>query len=512
MSNRVVDYTGEKWERIEPASTMFNVSTPYAYYVARFYLLVEGLIGSLFYYGALPLFLFHFKTDNVQYQKYVAMASVMWNAKPVYAVMSDLYPIRGRHKYYYALVPLCLIPIPLIGATVSSTQQLMAGFFVVFFTLISMAGTMFDGQYALRIRLKQEPAKLVPYVYLCIAMGSLIGVIIVGVSVMSNPYHITYAFALAMPLVLPILYAMVKDPDTVFDNDRPMVQEELHAPIHQNNDVRPITLRQAPTTSECILTVSMFLTGLFLLFLLNNTRPGAGVVAFCFALVFCGFVLTFMSYVYRSLPRLKRVCLFAFFYEALYGNIMGSMDLFYTAPDACILNGPHFDMLFYITWTKIISNIITLIAARYLYAQNMQFSCRTIICTGITIRIFSAATDIIIAKRWNVDYISDKVIYIFGDAVLYYVGMTIGNLGLITAATRELIVGRENTTLAIIAGARCLGISMSQILGIFLTEAYGVTGDLVTNQCNYDNYVPLIVLAHCVLTSFLYPMAMTLPT
>ena len=77
------------------------------------------------------------------------------------------------------------------------------------------------------------------------------------------------------------------------------------------------------------------------------------------------------------------------------------MDVFYTAPDVCIVDGPGFGLLLYTSWTKIIAHVIAAMAMLGYMRWVTQWRCRTAVISGVTLRIFSSITDVIIAKRWN---------------------------------------------------------------------------------------------------------------
>jgi len=138
--------------------------------------------------------------------------------------------------------------------------------------------------------------------------------------------------------------------------------------------------------------------------------------------------------------------------------------------------------------------------------------CRTAVITGITLRIFSSITDVMIAKRWNktVFDLNDKPSYILGDAMLSPTGSTIIQISLVIASTAALIKGREAVTQAVISALQFMGQTVSRIFGMVLIQALGVTANLTTGNCNYDKYPQLLIVAHMVIPMFLYPLAFAL--
>ena len=183
------------------------------------------------------------------------------------------------------------------------------------------------------------------------------------------------------------------------------------------------------------------------------------------------------------------------------------MDVFYTAPSICLI-GPDFDLMWYIGWTKIIGHTIAVIVILCYMRWFQGWRCRTSVIIGITFRIYSSLTDIVIGKRWNASVgFSDKSVYLLGDAMVSPAASTFVQLALILATTRALIKGKETFTQSVVASLQAMGQSMSRIAGIALIHTMSVKADLSTGQCNYDNYVPLLIFAHIISPSVLYPLA-----
>jgi len=111
-----------------------NTSTRYNVSLFTFYLLVEGVIGSMLYYGVLPLFFYYYKVGVLELQKVQTVGILPWSCKPLPAIISDLYPIRGKHKRWYGLSVSSLMPFFMIGVTLSTTPTNS----MIFFTIMSM--------------------------------------------------------------------------------------------------------------------------------------------------------------------------------------------------------------------------------------------------------------------------------------------------------------------------------------------------------------------------------------
>ena len=83
-------------------------------------------------------------------------------------------------------------------------------------------------------------------------------------------------------------------------------------------------------------------------------------------------------------------------------------------------------------------------------------------------------------------------------------------ISLVIVSTSVLIKGREVLTQAVISALAAMGQTMSRIFGMVLIHALGVTANMQTGNCNYDNYPELLIISHMVIPMFLYPLAFAL--
>jgi hypothetical protein len=202
----------------------------------------------------------------------------------------------------------------------------------------------------------------------------------------------------------------------------------------------------------------------------------------------------------------------------LYGDITAAQDVYYTAPDVCIPNGPNFNLLFYTAWTKTIAYCISLLMMLGFMKWGIHMKYRSVIMFGIILKISTSLTDVIIAKRWNLMVsISDESFYFFGDGMLNIPASTWTQIAIVMATlspqSAHAMKGKEVFTLAIVNGMKFMGNSASRIYGMFLIDMFGLTANMATGNCNFDNYPALSIAAHVVSPIFLFPIAyMLLPS
>ena len=112
---------------------MFKLGTTPLYngILAAFYMAVEGIIGSMFFYGSLPLFFYYYEVSVLDYQKVLTVGMLPWSCKPFPAVISELFPIRGKHKQWYAASVSTLIPFFILGVVLSKKPTDATVFFTI---------------------------------------------------------------------------------------------------------------------------------------------------------------------------------------------------------------------------------------------------------------------------------------------------------------------------------------------------------------------------------------------
>jgi len=145
------------------------------------------------------------------------------------------------------------------------------------------------------------------------------------------------------------------------------------------------------------------------------------------------------------------------------------------------------------------------------YAKWLSvWSMRTTIQVATVLRCLSTITDVIIAKRWNITHlgISDKSMFLFGDAMLSPVASMLVLLPMVIMTSKLVDKGHESTTYAILAGFQNIGQTVSRIIGIALMHGFAV--DISSDpykQCNFDGYPSLLVFSHMILPSLSIPLA-----
>merc|ERR1719188_1880953 len=101
--------------------------------------------------------------------------------------------------------------------------------------------------------------------------------------------------------------------------------------------------------------------------------------------------------------------------------------------------------------------------------------------------------------------ISDQAIYLFGDAACQSMAQMMALMPMAMLTARLCPRGAEATVFAILAGFQNFGSSIGSIIGVQLTEAFGVQAS-AAGPCNFDRLGELIVVTHCIVPLAVLPL------
>ena len=193
--------------------------------------------------------------------------------------------------------------------------------------------------------------------------------------------------------------------------------------------------------------------------------------------------------------------------QVMFVDLTAIISVYYTAPDFCVVNGPQFDLVFYTTTAAAISGVVGTLVSIYKARHLRNWNTRLLVQCATLVRIFGSATDISIAKRWNLAIgLSDKGAFLMGDAMVTPIGIMISTIALAAFSSKTVYKNRETVTYSIVTSWQNLGVAVSRIVGLLLMDAFNVRGDL-QDGCNLDGYVPLLILGHVVLPLFNFPLS-----
>ena len=179
--------------------------------------------------------------------------------------------------------------------------------------------TLFEGQYATKIKFEGASNNLAPFTR-CLAMiGAIIGVIMVG-SLADNEadaHRVIYGFAACIPLAFPLIWLLFKYPNDAFSNDDAGTVADIAQLLTPEAYADHRMVRTPPNNEECLLAGCMVGTALLLLGIMYNIDVDNIYTSFGIAVVATISLVSYTFRVYRDTPRLACICAFSFLHEIL---------------------------------------------------------------------------------------------------------------------------------------------------------------------------------------------------
>jgi folate/biopterin transporter len=504
-------------------------------------------------------------TDSADYQRLTTIPLFGWALKPGVGLLTDALPLWGYHKRSYVIVATVLTTTCFLAAAyIASRAKGTAGyspwlalfgsflFFGIQFGLAS-ADLLTESIYAkLMASRKEAGSSIVTWCWSLAALGGIVAVAVCGPLADAGMITtILLGAAVSMPLAsLPSAlnwhrerkYAsavnggggsssIVRSPTPGFHRYRG-VASSVDAGVDDDKDANPSSTRFAAAPSPSLFNIRRRWEQLqeAVAIRLGATEVGKHPKVAIFAAAMAASTTlvalsaAFLAAEYRAVllavlvlflaclgfeclpPIAARALVFMFAKEALYIQIPGAMDYFYTADEACVPGGPHFDYWYYQTVTGFVGSLAT--AAGTLAFEKLFSSRPYVVVFLVTtiMKIAASVVDLIIVTRYNVRSLglTDKETYLWGDAVIYTAVSWIDFMPLVVLTSRLCPPGIETIMYALLAGFSNFGSNVSRTVGEFMIHGFGVKTSV---PCDFSHLPSLIVIAHGAAPLFAIPLA-----
>lgn len=196
---------------------------------------------------------------------------------------------------------------------------------------------------------------------------------------------------------------------------------------------------------------------------------------------------------------------YAFLSNAVYVQISGSLNSFYLADEACVPNGPHFDMFFFYSVAAAVASLAGLLGVTlFAYAFSRRSYRWTFVITTF-LRAAASISDLVLVMRWNRAIgIPDAVMYFFGDAVVYPLVNRLSCMPMVVLIAQLCPKGSEAMVYATLAAMSNVGGTMASEIGTFLLETIWPIRSHI--PCDYHHLWKLIVAGHMVMPLMISPL------
>lgn len=320
-----------------------------------------------------------------------------WAMKPLWAVLSDTFPINGYRKRYNILWAL-LVSIFAITVTAfftptgESAPQLVAFLLFLFVLGTAIVDSMTQARYTELMKAAGD-ASIVSFVWFLINVGGFLGAYNLLLSKndwFGDVWVHKILLVIALPISLPMVYPAALN--WLGERQAKAKCEPNYTAIKSNTSIFVLSLITAGVAVGGV--VIQLLTNPITLFdvtarWINGIyyMSGAALILICCQL---------------CLPRsIALPAIYMFMCKALYLNIGFLMQYYYIADDTCIPGNPNFGNDYYQTVSSYGGTVASLCGV-VIFDRTIQFwNVRAAFWVTTGVNMFTTIFDLMIMERWN---------------------------------------------------------------------------------------------------------------
>jgi len=429
------------------------------------------------------------------YQLHSTVAYSPWAMKGIIGTTSDLFMIRGFKKRWYQIIITLLGIASCSALCITEFTETFDAIIIPLLPLpfflinlqIATCDLLCEGRYAQIIRETNVGSSLVTFVWLSVRLGDLMGAL-------NSGWILDFIGPGAIFTLMFILSAIPMWPWLLN-----YIGEEIKSGSCLKFDYDVWILRKKWFLFAVLMSI---MSGIQILLSMVYSSTVLVVFSLLSSIINC-------TLQFKALPsQLSKVNIFMFCTEALYINLSGAMDYWYTANPECVRDGPHFSFTYFQTLGQSVGIIAGLFG---LWAFQSCFSSvkyRTMFCVATLMKCFASITDFIIVKRWNIGWgMPDRILYLLGDSIVYPIVSMLSHMPAVMLTCELCPKNVESTAYALLAAFGNYGGVVSRHVGVYLLELFSVSikgdkpeADINENEtCQYDSLPHLIIIGHCIL-------------
>ena len=176
-------------------------------------------------------------------------------------------------------------------------------------------------------------------------------------------------------------------------------------------------------------------------------------------------------------------------------------------PKSCVPGGPHFDYVFYSVVTFMFALVAQAIGIwmfqRYLSRSKVRL---TFLVATLT-KVVAKAADIWIIMRWNIRMgVDDRSAFVLSEGIIEGIAFVFTYLPAATVLAKVVDKNVECTVFTVLAGSVNVGQALALTLGSASMTFVGIHTDLVRGECNFDRFVPLLVISGLIIPLLSIPL------
>lgn len=418
--------------------------------------------------------------DSSRLNELYTVVRAPWAMKPIWAIISDVFPICGYNKRYYILisVSMCTFASAWLGFIPIPTPETGAFFFFVFVAGTTMCDSMSQVRYT-ELMKKAGNASIVSYVWFLINACGLLGAYNLllpdDTSGVVQPYEWKILIQLSVFLGAPMLGPAALNW---------LAEEPLpDASCKPNMSI----IRQYPSFFVLSSITAGVSVGGVALQLLTKPLVMFGVRASWYSLFYyLGASLTLMILAQICLPdNISLPAIYIFMTRSFYLNTSFIMQYWYTANDTCFVTfdtGPKFSLTYYQTVSNY-GGAVAALAGVVIFDRTIQFwPVRAAFWVTTVVNCATCIFELTILERWNqqlfgydpskgqTSEVIDQLFFIFGANAIEKLIDMLDSMPSTVLIGKLCPKGMEAQVFAILASLSNFGSNVGYITGTIAAE------------------------------------------
>ncbi len=436
--------------------------------------IVNFFLTGILYQCVRWLILPIFKDNNLPAditQLYTAVIFIPYAFKPVIGILSDLFSIFNYHKKYWIILFTLFSLLMCVLNLILKNMTIMILTFIVFNFQIAVTDLLTEGSYTKIMKEYPESgSNIVVFLNFWKNIGQVVAISFLGVLIDEKLYIIIFTIMglVSFIIFIPTLLNWLKEEksDVIFNKDLFLANKSTFSLIFFTG-----------IFSLLISFLSIYLKSYIILIICLIVLS---IIAFCTFLFFD--INIFLVILYLMIVKISKP------------SLGSAMDYFYTANSKCLLDGPHFDFKYYITYTGVLGTVIIIITLIFYQLFLSKIKIRKVLIITSLLITLSGISDLIIVSRYNIRWgIPDNVFYIFGEAIVEKMISTLYLIPINTLISKLCKNQMESSTYAFLAGINELSIFVGKIEGVAIIDLANIKTIV---PCDFSNLWWLIIVCH----------------
>ena len=454
---------------------------------------IKGVVKHMISTTSLPYAQRYLKFSAQAFQRFEVLVSFPWMLKPLLGLITDTTPLFGYRKRVYltlfalaGTVSMVIIAKKKFGPP--DAEEYAA--YVLMMNLLIAGGECLVGSRVFEAMSTKQHlgADLMTWDWSIVTVGSMVGTLLAYFGLHVKNYRMI--FWMATPCAAQFIFTSAFG---LLPEERVGSDFNAHALAKKHKNLFAVAI-----------TVSLCSLGVIGMQLVDAMESDLILCVVCCLCILGGLTGAIHALLDRKTASL---IVYVIIERFLCVNVKQAKMYWYTEDESCVPGGPHFDYVFYSVVTFMFALVAQAIGIwmfqRYLSRSKVRL---TFLVATLT-KVVAKAADIWIIMRWNIRMgVDDRSAFVLSEGIIEGIAFVFTYLPAATVLAKVVDKNVECTVFTILAGSVNVGKALALTLGSASMTFVGIHTDLVRGECNFDRFVPLLVISGLIIPLLSIPL------